>query len=221
MLLALLPLLVGLLVVGAAPAPAASRAPALTASPASAIPSETITFTGSVPTTAPRGVRLQEKRGRSWVTVTTGTTDDQGAYTLARKAPATRGSTAYRVVAPRARVAGVVRSQVVSRTRSVARVAQSSTISWSFDDVAGPALTTWTATFAPVREGRVVVFQQLVDGAWVEQDRGAQAADGSLTWQTSYVMPEGVQVRAVTLAANGAAAHATKTVKLPKFTPRP
>ncbi len=170
------------------------------------ISGELVTFRGAVPPRASRPVRLQQRQGDRWVRVASGRTGDSGRYALTTRVIALRGSTVvrYRVVAPRARVAGTLRPTVVSRTRIVAPQGQTAGLRVDPSSSTAPADVTLTATFTPARRGRAVVFQERRGGAWATLAVGAQGRSGRavLVHRFDEVGPH--DVRAVARRASGA-----------------
>ncbi len=182
------------------------------ASPARPISGEVVTFRGTVPARAARAVRLERKQGNRWATVRQGRTSSTGAYALTTRVIKLRGKTtvSYRVVAPRARVAGAVRPKVVSGVRTLTPLGQTAGLRVDPSEALLLANVEMTATFTPARAGREVLFQQRDGDTWTTVSTVAQDATGV----ASVTRPYGVgtfQVRAVTSSAGGAPAAVSPT----------
>lgn len=175
------------------------------------ISGELVTFRGAVPPRASRDVRLQQRQGDRWVRVASGRTGAQGRYALTTRVITLRGSSTvkYRVVAPRARVAGKVRATAVTRTRTLAPQGQTAGLRVDPSASTGPVDVTMTATFTPARRGRRVVFQERRQGDWETLAVTAQGRSGRAVLVRRFADVRTHEVRAVTSRASGAPRLAT------------
>lgn len=197
-----------------------AAAPPLIARPAEPIASEYVRFAGTLPSRFVRPVSLQLITAGRWVTVAKGRTTSRGAFTLrGRAAASVGGRRVFRVIAPSVRINGSVRSQITTASKAVRSGAQTASLTMPASTLVNKPTAT-VLTFAPARAGRRVQLQQFTAGAWTTVTSGTQTSSGTASLTVVGVSSGAYSYRAVTVAANGAAAK-TSPIKVVQIDPDP
>ncbi len=175
-------------------------------SPAHPIVGERTTFSGRVPTSAPRPVQLQSHRTGTWRVVGTSRTSATGRYAVTAPAPRSTSKVGYRVVALAVTIHHHRLPATTSATTDVAAVRQTAALTGPTTVTTGDAFTL-QAAFTPVRRGRVIEIQRQTVSGWQVVARSAEDGTGRVTWHGSAAATAGTATyRAVAVAAHGAAA---------------
>lgn len=215
--LVLLAVAVALPVVDATPSEAATR---LSVSPARPIPREYVKIGSKFGTAFRRPVRLQYWTGSRWATLAQKSTTSTGRFTFTTRGPARARK--YRAEAPRVVRNGRAYATLLTAARTVRPARQTARLTFVPAQI-GQAksgtqnLTPGTAVFRPIRQGRKVALQKYVSGSWKTVSSGVQNGRGTFAFNAA--ARNGQAFRAVTLAAKGAPAKRSATVKA--VLPRP
>ena len=185
-----------------------STAGSLAASPARAIAGEHVALTGKVPPYRARSVVLQREKGRSWVKVETQRSSASGRFAFTIRARST--TTTYRVLAPKARIAGHTYAAVETAPRTVTTVRQKATLALPGVALVGQAVTA-TATIQPARPGRTVQLERKNGSVWTVDATGAEKASGRVDFSIKKQTAGAYQYRVVAVAAHGAAEVSSRT----------
>ncbi|GAA3524899.1 hypothetical protein AFL01nite_14450 [Aeromicrobium flavum] len=145
---------------------AVAASPGLKRSPAKPWPGEVTKLKGTI---APKGriVALQKYQAGRWVQVKRTRTKTKGAFSLAVRASTTRVK--YRVVAPKAKVAGKTRRQVVTSSRTVVATAPSVRLAFGSTPVVkknGRAYLSGRVSATPAASRANVVVQRMSAKGW-------------------------------------------------------
>lgn len=180
------------------------------------IPGEPVEVTGTLTARGERPVELQELRHGQWQQRATASSKRSGAFTLVVRP--TEPST-YRVFAPRSKVSGRSFAAATSSTVSVKTAAQRGSAR-SMPAIAAYGTKPQSSTsakvvissrFTPVRAGRPVALQKLVQGRWTTVQTRKQNSYGSAAFALSSL--PAASLRVVALRSKGAAAVTAPVLK--------
>ena len=192
------------------PAQAASISK-LVAVPADPVKGEQFTVSGKLSTAAVRKVQLQRKSGSKWKAVASAKTDASGQFSFTTSTKAK--SVKLRVVAKKAKVAGLTYRKLTSKNLKVETVGQRGTISTTDEARINQSLRVALA-FTPVREGRPVQVQWLVADSWETVAESVQDSAGSASIPFTPLMAGTQTYRGIAPAWHGAAAITTGVLNL-------
>ncbi len=199
-------------VAGLTQAPAAeavTTSGTLTAKPGSVIAGEKVVLSGAVAPKLKRTVVLQRRSGSSWVKVAQKSSSTAGAFSFATVGGTT--TTKYRVLAPAATVGGRRYAATATPVRKVGTLDQTAGLNLAATGVVGGSSTA-TASFTPVRPGRLVTLQRLEGGeAWTTYAAGTQSSTGTATFQVAHEGTGTFKFRVLAAAWKGAG-QTTSTV---------
>lgn len=186
----------------------------LRATPASPIPGETLTLSGTTSPPVVRPVSFQRAEHGRWVTRATGRTNARGAYRMITRALA-GPRVGYRAYLPRTRVGGRSYAAAVSPAAVVRTVPQSGTVTVPTTSRAVGERFTATAAFTPARTGRLSWLEARTGSTWTRVSALVRQSSAGRVSLSAYGRTAGATTyRAVTGALSGAPAAGTPTQTL-------
>ncbi len=182
-------------------APAAQAAPSTTISPSGPMRSERFNFSDRFTTGFARPVTLQQKQGKVWRTISSGTTAANGGFRFTTSTNA--ASVTLRGFSPRTSYKGRVYGQVGTAPVTVRTVTQTAILSVPRSATAGRTMTA-TAVSSPARAGRGVALQQLRGKSWTTIASGKVGANGRGTFHPAAPTSGSATYRILMSGWNGA-----------------
>jgi alpha-tubulin suppressor-like RCC1 family protein len=201
-----------LVAMGASPSEAAGPALKL-------ISGERAVFSGELPTSGIRTIKLQVKSGKKWRTVDTARTREGGEFELVTNR--VRKTSLYRVYAPKALVNGWIERAYTSGSTKVAVLKQSTSLTLPSRTLVNETMTATLKSF-PAREGRTLQLEMKKGQRWVVAADGKADANGRAIVDFTPTATGSFSFRTVAKAWKGASSKTstTKTVRVTLGTPR-